>query len=93
MVSATTEISTPKASYYLQMVCKHFSHKLPVEFTPERGRISFPAALCSLEANGDVLKATVEAEDAESVTRFEGVFVRHLQRFAHSEDLAEPVWR
>jgi hypothetical protein len=87
MTSATTKIVTPKASYYLQMVCKHFSHKLPVDFTSERGWITFPNAICALEASGDGLNATVEAEDAEQLARFEGVVISHLKRFAHKEEL------
>jgi hypothetical protein len=95
MASATTEIVTPKASYYLQMVCKHFSHKLPVEFTAEHGWITFPDAICALEASGGVLNARVEAESAEQLTRFEGVVINHLKRFAHKEELAFEalVWR
>lgn len=98
MTSASTEIATAKASYYLQMLCKHWSHRLQVEFTPERGVIRFPpGAVCTLEAEGGaearVLKATVEAADAEAVAQFENVVINHLKRFAHSEDLGDPVWR
>jgi hypothetical protein len=87
MARATTEITTPKASYYLQMLCKHWAHKLPVEFTPERGRVPFPDGVGLMEAVGDTLKITIEAGDEGRVRHFEGVVINHLKRFAHSEDL------
>lgn len=94
MVSAFTEITTPQASIYLQQLCKHWSHKFAVEFTPEKGLIPFAEdRRCRLEANGNVLKLTVETDDADSLERLEGVVISHLKRFAHREDLGEPVWK
>jgi hypothetical protein len=94
MVSASTEIMTPQASIYLQQLCKHWSHKFAVEFTPEKGVIPFAEdRRCRLEAKGGVLKLTVETDDAESLERLEGVVINHLKRFAHREDLGAPVWR
>jgi uncharacterized protein len=94
MASASTEITTPKASMYLQQLCKHLSHKFAVEFTPERGTIPFAEGRqCRLEAAGDVLKLTVETDDPEVLTRLESVVIEHLKRFAHREDLGAAVWR
>jgi hypothetical protein len=89
-----TEISTQQASIYLQQLCKHWAHKFAVEFTPERGFIPFAEGRqCRLEAAGNVLKLTVEADNPDALTRLEGVVIEHLKRFAHREDLGAPVWR
>lgn len=39
--SATVLVPTANASKYLQQLCKHWSHNLAVEFTPERGTVTF----------------------------------------------------
>ena len=41
MSTSHAEIPTASASRYLQQLCKHFAHKLPVTFDPAEGRIGF----------------------------------------------------
>ena len=41
MMTAIVTIWTAKASGYLQQLCKHFGHKIKVEFTPETGSLKF----------------------------------------------------
>mgnify|MGYP003349750236 CR=1 FL=1 len=53
---STARIATPLASRYLQQLCKHFAHKMKVEFTPEHGRIELRSGVCVLDAEpGDYL--------------------------------------
>jgi uncharacterized protein len=92
MARAETEITTPQASIYLQQLCKHWSHKFAVEFTPEKGRIPFSeTSTCFLDAKDGVLKLAVETDG--DVERLEGVVIEHLKRFSHREDIGVPVWR
>lgn len=86
MSAATTRVPTAHASRYLQQLCKHWSHKYPVEFTPQNGRIEMSAAVLILDADeeGLGLQLTAAPEDLE---RMEGVVAAHLQRFAFKEDL------
>jgi hypothetical protein len=88
---ATARVATTHGSRYLQQLCKHWSHKYPVEFTPENGRIEMSAAVLILDADADGLglRLTAAAEDLE---RMQDVVTRHLQRFAFKEDLAVD-WR
>lgn len=86
------EITTERASIYLQQLCKHFAHKLAVEFTPERGTIPFSIGTCRLEAAGDRLTLKAEAENADLLIQVEDVVERHLVRFAFREP-PEIVWR
>ena len=85
--TATTRVATAHASRYLQQLCKHWSHKFPVEFTPQNGRIEMSAAVLILDADpeGLGLQLTAAPDDLE---RMEDVVARHLERFAFKEDLA-----
>ena len=41
-VASTARVPTGSGSRYLQQLCKHWSHNLAVEFTPEKGKVVFP---------------------------------------------------
>jgi len=53
-------VSTDHAGRYLQQLCKSFGHKVPVEFTPESGKVAFPLGICTLRAEGASLILVVE---------------------------------
>lgn len=93
MPSTQTQIATPSASKYLQQLCKHWSHKFAVVFTPEKGRVPFgDNRAATFEATADTLTMRVEAADAETLTRLEGVVVDHLKRFSFREDFGTIEW-
>lgn len=92
MTHAHTEIPTTHASRYLQQLCKHFAHKLPVEFDPAEGKIPFGLGECRLAANDTRLRIDLTAPDAEQMPQLQDVVVRHLARFAFREELAI-AWR
>lgn len=85
--SSVTTIETNKASGYLQQLCKHFGHKLDVEFTPQQGSIRFDFGAADLHANQETLTMTAMAERAENLARLERVLASHLERFAFRENL------
>lgn len=94
MTAMETTIATDEASRYLQQLCKHWSHRFEVTFTPEQGRVPFSAdAVCTMQASQDVLKLRVEAPDAAEAERLADVVIRHLQRFAFRAPLEAPAWR
>jgi hypothetical protein len=93
MTASHARISTANASRYLQQVCKHWSHKFSVEFTPERGCVPFAEdRICRFEAEPQALIMHLEAPDDESLTRLQDVVVDHVKRFAFREDLGEVAW-
>ena len=92
MPTSQAQVATPLASRYLQQLCKHFAHKLPVTFDPEQGRIEFSIGLCRLEASPELLTMEAEASDAETLAQLEGVVARHLERFAFRE-APSVAWR
>lgn len=89
---STADVTTEMASRYLQQLCKHFAHKIPAEFTPEQGTITFPFGVCSLGAAGNRLTMTVATENEADLPRMQEVIASHLERFAF-RDKPAIVWR
>jgi len=93
MPASQAAVATASASRYLQQLCKHWSHKFAVEFTPEQGTIPFDETRrCKLKALPDRLALRIEAADAATVERMQGVVIEHLKRFAFREDLGNVKW-
>lgn len=91
MTQSTATFSSPRASVYLQQMCKHFGHKVPVDFTAEHGRIELPFGTCKMTAQGDTLTMIVEGE-AEQIGKLEKVIGDHMVRFAFREE-PSITWR
>lgn len=88
MDTTQARLRTQNGSKYLQQLCKHWSHKFPVEFTPERGRIDLgEGRICAMEASPDALIVRASADDAAGLPRLEGVIADHIKRFAFKEEL------
>jgi hypothetical protein len=93
MPASHATVATASASRYLQQLCKHWSHKFAVEFTPQRGTIPFDATrICRLDASADALALYIEAADDATLERMQGVVIDHLKRFAFREDLDDVQW-
>lgn len=87
MSQATAIVPTAHASRYLQQLCKHWSHKFAVEFTPEHGQIDLgDDRLVILDADAEKLTTTVKTS-AENLDRLQDVVVNHIVRFAFREEL------
>lgn len=94
MHAIETHVPTAHASKYLQQLCKHWAHRMAVEFTPTDARVPFnERTTCVMHAGESGIDLRVEAEDEASAARYGGVVIEHLRRFAHREALADPAWR
>jgi hypothetical protein len=93
MPASQTIIPTASASRYLQQLCKHWSHKFAVEFTPGHGTISFDETRrCTFDASPERLVLRIDAADDATLERMQGVVIEHLMRFAFREELGEMKW-
>ena len=93
MPASNATIPTASASRYLQQLCKHWSHKFAVTFTPEHGTIPFDETrVCTLDASPDRLALRVDAADDATLERMQGVVIEHLKRFAFREDFGDVAW-
>ena len=91
MPSSTAVIATEHASKYLQQLCKHFAHKVSVDFDAERGQIDFPFGDCRLRADEKSLTIDCKTKTDEELARAQSVVFDHLKRFAWREEL-EANW-
>lgn len=85
-------IETEAASRYLQQLCKHFAHKVPVQFDEAAGEIRFDIGTCHLRAEAGTLVLEAEAVQPETRATLEDVVARHLIRFAFRDDL-KVIWQ
>lgn len=91
MPTSQAQVTTAMASRYLQQLCKHFAHKLPVSHDAQQGRIEFSVGTCTLAATPDLLTLQAEAADEPALAQLEDVVARHLDRFAF-RDKPEVAW-
>jgi hypothetical protein len=85
LLTSSAIVVSEKASGYLQQLCKHFGHRVAVNFTPERGTIAFDFGSCALAASGNMLSLTATADNAVGLSRVQHVVASHLERFAFRE--------
>ncbi|MDO6415040.1 DUF2218 domain-containing protein [Sphingomonas sp. BIUV-7] len=101
-ITAAARVPTASASKYLQQLCKHWSHNLQVEFTPEHGTITFPRegragtfpgdGLVTFDAAPDTLIVRIDATTPEQLEALQGVLASHLDRFAFREAPLPFAW-
>jgi hypothetical protein len=93
MPAAQAAIPTAYASRYLQQLCKHWSHKFAVTFTPQHGTIPFDEArVCTLDASPERLALRIEAADDATLQHMQDVVIEHLKRFAFREEFGDVQW-
>ena len=93
--STTAMVPTKSGSRYLQQLCKHWAHNMAVEFTAERGTVTFPRdargadwpgdGLVTMIAHPDALECRIAASAEGQREGLKGALARHLDRFAFRE--------
>ncbi|MCY1539575.1 hypothetical protein D9M68_751690 [compost metagenome] len=87
-LTATAHVPTATPARYIGRLCKHFAHKLLVNFDEQQGRIEFDFGLALLKAESDGLRLTVQSPDHDQLERLKHVVASHFERFAWQEALA-----
>lgn len=85
MHESWARVPTAAAARYLAQICKHFAHKITVDYDASRGRAEFPFGVCELAVEDDALVMRCRAPDREALDRIEHVVAVHLERFAWRE--------
>jgi hypothetical protein len=93
MPIAKASVPTVNAAKYVQQLCKHWSHKLEVDLSEQKGVVKFPTAVATFDAGADALQVTIEGEESEAIERMKGVVASHLDRFAFREAPLKFDWR
>lgn len=92
MLTAECLFPTENASRYIAQLCKHFAHKITVEFDAQRGEANFPMGHAVMEAREDGLFFKASAEDADALGRVKYILEDHILRFAFREDPQPLNW-
>ena len=71
----------------MRRLCKHWSHKFPVELDEHRGLVRFPTGTCEFLHEAQLLQVRL-AMTAQELPRMQQVVAEHLQRMAGDEPLA-----
>jgi len=85
MTQVEARVPTTSGGKYVQQLCKHWSHKLPVELDGDTGVVTFVGAVATMTAGADSIQVSVRGEDREQVDRLKDVVAQHLDRFAFRE--------
>ncbi len=85
MIASEARIPTASAGRYIVQLCKHFQHKIPVEYDETRGRAEFAMGVCLMTAADGVLTLRCEAAEEAALAQVENVVAQHLERFAWRE--------
>jgi uncharacterized protein len=93
--TTTAMVPTTSGSRYLQQLCKHWSHNMAVDFTAERGTVTFPKnargadwpgdGLVTMIAHVETLECRIDATSKGQREGLKGALARHLDRFAFRE--------
>ena len=100
--ASTAMVPTTNGGRYLQQLCKHWAHNMAVDFTAERGTVTFPRdargadwpgdGLVTMIAHPDTLECRIEASAEGQRDGLKGALLRHLDRFAFREAPLSFAW-
>lgn len=93
MLRAVSQFESPKASQYLQQLCKHFAHKVEASHSATEGRAELPGGLLTMQASGTMLQIEIVGEGPREIAKARYILEEHLIRFAHRENLLSLDWR
>jgi hypothetical protein len=91
-MNSIAEVQTPLAATYLARLCKHFSKKIPVEYSETEGQACFPSGHCRLLAEAETLTFHCEAEDPAALAHMQTVISHHVSLFTRHNPLVV-AWR
>jgi uncharacterized protein len=92
MPSATARLATPNGPKYLQQLCRHFAHKVPVSFSDTAATCALPPGPAELQADADGLTVSVTARDCAGLESAKAIIDSHLVRFAFREEFRRMPW-
>ncbi|NVK18446.1 MAG: DUF2218 domain-containing protein [Methylocystaceae bacterium] len=92
MPACHVTISTDHASKYLQQLCKHFAHKVDVNYDKEAGFAALPPGPCTLKASATELYIYCQSDKTNALPISRSIVETHLVKFAWRENLTI-IWQ
>lgn len=81
-------LSTQKAHKTLKRLCKHFEHKVTVQWDTEDGLIYFEEGICAMSANDKNLSLRCEADSLDDLVAITDTMDRHISGLCRDERFA-----
>lgn len=89
MAISQAKTSTERGAGYIQRLCKHWSHRFPVEMSEGRGVVHFSdEQTIRFYADAGNLNISISAEGDEQLGKLEEIVAAHLHGFANHETLS-----
>jgi hypothetical protein len=85
MTVVQAKVATASGGKYVQQLCKHWAHKLPVNLDGDAGTVTFPGAVITMTGAPDAIVFSIAGNEGDEVERLKEVVERHLDRFAFRE--------
>lgn len=92
MPKTTGYYATENGSKYLQQLCKHFGHKIEVEYTEATGTCSFDFGTANMKSDEKGLTVRFDLDSADAFNVAHDVIDSHLVKFAFREDFKGMSW-
>lgn len=86
-LSGHAQVSTLRASTYLQRLCKHFNHRVSASWGEAEGWVMFDMGISCWYANDAQLRVSCFAADASALAEVIETVDRHFERFAKAEEI------
>lgn len=87
MPTCFAAVETENASKYLVQLCKHFAHKVEVDYDTTRARVEFPPGRCMITAGDGTLSFYCRSAEDRGIAVMQHILSDHLVRFAWREEL------
>ncbi len=85
LVQQHLTLDTPQAHRIIKRLCKHFQHKVDVEWGDDHALIYFEEGICVLNANMQELYLVCEADNDSDLKAITDTMDRHIKAFCPSE--------
>ncbi|MCG8492182.1 MAG: DUF2218 domain-containing protein [Sneathiellales bacterium] len=81
-------IETEHASKYLNQLCKHFAHKVEVEYDDVKAHVSFIPGPCKMLSKDGLLIVEGQSELDQGLLIIQSIIDQHIKKFAWREELS-----
>jgi hypothetical protein len=92
MTIITGEAATTDGARVIRRLCKHWSHKYPVQMDDDAGVVQLNDVRVSMRAEPARIHIALENPQGEVPLRLTGVVAEHLQRMAGPEHVMDFHW-
>lgn len=84
---------TQNASKYMKQLCKHFAHKIDVEYDDTSASAALPPGPAEMHATDSDLTVRITGKDEEALKVARHIIDSHLERFAFRENFETMGWQ